>query len=934
MVFGESSGSDVLINNLDADNLLHIQTNDNSSTALIPFKLQGTENYRVWASAVKLALKTRNKFSFVNGTCLKTAYTISDVLSAQWDRCNAIVLTWIMNSISQDVYMVWSILIMLHQLNSLWREFDALIKLPKCVCEVKCSCAASSELVLHQLLMKLVQFLLGLDDCYQPIKSALLTSDHLLEVKDAYTNVSREESHRGIPKSSGVNQHLTVSTVGMFNVVDITSLKITVGYPNGTLDTVSHVGNLKLSNNVIMYDVLMVLDIVSGLKRKIVIGTGSKSGGLYLFDMNKDHTIGKSNMVMCYNASKLLWHNRLGHSADQVLSVLHNDLKISKSSTVHICEVCHRVKQTKDPFLFKDIREVWVYLVKTKDEVFDVFVYFISLVANQFKVKLKTVRLPSSVLKGRAKSVVDGGVSTSRHDNTDTTLCQEENTATQIDDKSLPKGNNFQNTIGQTLDKNLFEQEYVQIHGVIRSSRQPNMPAKFNDYVVNSNVKYGIEKFVSYTGLNSVNLCFASTLNKFVVPTCYNDALKYTNWVDAMNNKIEALNRNNTRIICNLPTGFDYDETFSLVVKMATFRYLISIVVVNSWPLYQLDVNNAFLYGDLVEDVYMTLPQGYDNIDRSKVCKLTKSLYRLKQAKRQWNAKLTTALAEHGFKQSKFDYSLYIKQKGVVFISMLVYIDDIVITDLGVLKCFLGIKNLKNENGLCMPQRKYCLELLYEYGLLAARPVDIHFLENSVLCFEESENDKYLSDFTSYQKLVGKLIYLTNTRPDIGYVVHCLNQHMHSPLQSHFKVALRVLRYLKGSGCGIQFNKRSDLKLIAFADANWAKSMSSTSCEIIWLGYLLHSLGLKDLYPMDLNCDNSSAIQIDANRAFHDRTKHFELDVHFVREKVMAGIIKIVKINTNLQVANIFTKCLGVVQHNLFCRKLGLPDMFVGVMVG
>ncbi|GJS29325.1 ribonuclease H-like domain-containing protein [Tanacetum coccineum] len=459
MVSSKSSGSDVLINNLDDDNLLHIQTNDNSSTALIPFKLQGIKNYRVWASAVKLALRTRNKFSFVNGTCLKTAYTISDVLSAQWDMCNAIVLTWIMNSISQDVYMG---LVYPDNVASVWKEL-----------EIKCSCAASSELVLHQQLMKLVQFLLGLDDCYQPIRSALLTSDPLLKVKDAYTNVSREESHRGIPKSSGVsesklnaisfaanissgftsvhiqkllslisdnssgsihanmagaNQHLTVSTVGMFNIMDITSLKITVGYPNGTLDTVSHVGNLKLSNNVILYDVLMVLDIVSDLKREIVIGTGSKSGRLYLFDMNKDNTIGKSNMVMCYNVSKLLWHNRLGHPADQVLSVLHNDLKISKSSTVHICEVYHKVKQTIDPFLLSNhksktlgelvhldlwgpyrvpsregfryfltivddfSREVWVYLVKTKDEVFDVFVYFISLVANQFKVKLKIVR--------------------------------------------------------------------------------------------------------------------------------------------------------------------------------------------------------------------------------------------------------------------------------------------------------------------------------------------------------------------------------------------------------------------------------------------------------------------------------------------------------------------------------------------------------------
>nr|GEV78087.1 ribonuclease H-like domain-containing protein [Tanacetum cinerariifolium] len=114
---------------------------------------------------------------------------------------------------------------------------------------------------------------------------------------------------------------------------------------------------------------------------------------------------------------------------------------------------------------------------------------------------------------------------------------------------------------------------------------------------------------------------------------------------------------------------FDYDETFSLVVKMVTVRCLISITMCNSWSLYQLDVNNAFLYSDLKEDVYMSLLKAYGSNNKNKLCKLNKSLYDLKQAPRQWNAKLTTALIEDGFKQSKFDYSLYVKQKGSMFVA-------------------------------------------------------------------------------------------------------------------------------------------------------------------------------------------------------------------------------------------------------------------------
>ncbi|GJS61387.1 ribonuclease H-like domain-containing protein [Tanacetum coccineum] len=278
---------------------------------------------------------------------------------------------------------------------------------------------------------------------------------------------------------------------------------------------------------------------------------------------------------------------------------------------------------------------------------------------------------------------------------------------------------------------------------------------------------------------------------------------------------------------------------------MVTIRCLISIVVVNKWPLYQLDVNNAFLYGDHVEDVYMTLLDGYNNVDKSKVCKLNKSLYGFKQPPRQWNAKLTTALVEHGFEQSKFDYSLYTKHRSGMFIA------------LWSLKYFLGIEVVDNDLGLYMTQRKYCMELLHEYGLLAARPVDIPLPENTILSCDETENDKYLSDFTTYQIFVGNLIYLTNTRPNISYDVHCLSQHMHSPLQYHFKAALRVLR-----------------------------------------------------------------------------TKHFELDVHFVREKVLAGVIKTTKVSSNLQIVDVFTKCLGVIHHKLCCKNLGLLDIFAGEFVG
>ncbi|GKB94890.1 ribonuclease H-like domain-containing protein, partial [Tanacetum coccineum] len=334
-----------------------------------------------------------------------------------------------------------------------------------------------------------------------------------------------------------------------------------------------------------------------------------------------------------------------------------------------------------------------------------------------------------------------------------------------------------------------------------RSSKNSKMPAKFNDYVVNNSKKYGLEKYI-----------------------------------EAMNNEIEALNRDNTWTICDLPVGrkaigskwlwkikyksngeierykarvvakgfsqregFDYLETFSHVVKIFTVRGMLNVAICNGWDLFQLDINNAFLYGDLSEDVYMTLPHGFNNY-KSNVCKLNKSLYGLKQAPRQWNAKLTKALTEHGFVQSKYDYSLFTKSSDKVFIILLVYVDDIVIAgndlneiekfkqflkskfqikDLGKLKYFLEIEVLDNKDGICLSQRKYCLELLHEFGLLATKHVDTPLPKNATLNHTESDDDHLLVNVANYQRLVGKLIYLTNTRPDIAYDVHCLSRFMH-----------------------------------------------------------------------------------------------------------------------------------------------------------
>ncbi|KAJ0703042.1 putative RNA-directed DNA polymerase [Helianthus annuus] len=540
-----------------------------------------------------------------------------------------------------------------------------------------------------------------------------------------------------------------------------------------------------------------------------------------------------------------------------------------------------------------------------------------------------------------------------------------------------------------------------------RSSRSTSIPKRFQDYVLNSNVKYDINKVVSYACLSADSACFISRLNKTVEPSTYSEAAKDPKWIEAMNLEMEALLRNKTWEMVDLPAnrkpigckwvfkikykangeierykarlvakgynqreGLDFGETFSPVVKMVTVRCVLSLAVKNDWTLFQLDINNAFLYGSITEDVYMSPPEGYFSNNDNKVCKLVKSLYGLKQAPRKWNEKLTNVLLSVGFVQSCCDHSLYTLSKDSVFVILLVYVDDIIITgnnnneisqikkllsdsfkikDLGILRYFLGLEIVYNDEGICLNQRKYCLELLSEFGYLGCKPVNTPIELSHVINKKVSEDTRVLNDITNYQKLIGKLIYLSLTRPDISYTVQYLSQFMHKPLMVHLEIALRLLRFLKLSpGKGIMFKKDSSLELVCYTDSDWAKcldtrrsvtgycvflgnclvswkskkqstvsrstgeaeyrAMCSATCELVWIVNLLNELHVKCKLPIKVCCDSNAAISIAANPVFHERTKHFEIDLYFLREKVATGFINTVKVESENQLADLFTK--------------------------
>ena len=206
--------------------------------------------------------------------------------------------------------------------------------------------------------------------------------------------------------------------------------------------------------------------------------------------------------------------------------------------------------------------------------------------------------------------------------------------------------------------------------------------------------------------------------------------------------------------------GIDYTETFAPVAKMTTVRTILAIASARNWHLHQLDVNNAFLYGDLDEEVYMQLPPGFGRKGETRVCKLTKSLYGLKQASRQWYSKLSSTLIDAGYTQSKADYSLFVRSYKGNFTAILVYVDDIIVTgnsleqinadkkflsdhfklkDLGILKYFLGIEVARSTKGIFLSQRKYALEILEDTGFLGSKPSNFPMEQNLALSESEGE---------------------------------------------------------------------------------------------------------------------------------------------------------------------------------------------------
>jgi len=432
--------------------------------------------------------------------------------------------------------------------------------------------------------------------------------------------------------------------------------------------------------------------------------------------------------------------------------------------------------------------------------------------------------------------------------------------------------------------------------------------------------------------------------------------------------------------------GIDYEDMFSPVVKASTIRLVLSIAVSNGWSLRQLDVQNVFLHGILEEEVYMRQPPGYqDKLHPNYLCKLDKALYGLKQAPRAWYHRLSMKLQALGFKPSKGDTSLFFYRKGGLIMYILIYVDDIIVAssspegtkvllqalrsdfalkDLGELHYFLGIEVSKVRDGIVLSQAKYANDVLKRTGMQQCKPASTPMSASEKLSVYEG-TPLSVEDSTRYRSIVGALQYLTLTRPDISFAVNKVCQYLHAPTTVHWTAVKRILRYLKNTTrLGIRIARSPSSLVSGFSDVDWAgdvddrrstggfaiffgsnlvswsarkqvtvsrssteaeyKAMANATAEIIWIQSLLQELGVQSPPVARLWCDNIGATYLSTNPVFHARTKHIEIDYHFVRERVAQKLLDIKLISTGDQAADGFTKLVPVFKLQEQKRNLNL----------
>nr|GEY15834.1 copia protein [Tanacetum cinerariifolium] len=418
-------------------------------------------------------------------------------------------------------------------------------------------------------------------------------------------------------------------------------------------------------------------------------------------------------------------------------------------------------------------------------------------------------------------------------------------------------------------------------------------------------------------------MCMFTLTVSRIEPKNIKEAIADSAWIELMQEELHQFDR--------LDEGVDFEESFAPVARLEAVRLFIAYIAHKSFTIYHMDVKITFLYGPLKEDVYVNQPDGFvDPYYPDKVYRLKKALYGLKQAPRAWYDELSNFLVCKGFSK-------------------------------GELKLFIGIQIQQSPRGIFINQAKYAQEILIKHGMTSCDSVGTPIATKHL----DADLSGTLVDQTKYRSMVGALMYLTTSRPDIMHATCYCARYQAKPTEKHLTAVKRIFRYLKDTiHIGLWYPKDTGLELTAFLDSDhagcldsrkstsggiqflgsdklvsWsskkqdcismslakAKYVSLSACcaQVLWMRTQLTDYGFH-FDKIHMYCDSKAAIAISCNSVQHSRTKHINVRYHFIKEKVEKGIVELFFVGTEYQLADLFTKALPKKRFKYLIRRLGM----------
>ncbi|GJT44329.1 retrovirus-related pol polyprotein from transposon TNT 1-94 [Tanacetum coccineum] len=445
--------------------------------------------------------------------------------------------------------------------------------------------------------------------------------------------------------------------------------------------------------------------------------------------------------------------------------------------------------------------------------------------------------------------------------------------------------------------------------------------------------------------------CYYDAFLTSVEPKNYKDALTQACWIEAMQEELHEFERlevwelvpppdkafvitlkwiykvkldelggilkNKARLVARgyrQEEGIDFEESFAPVARLEAIRIFLAFAAHMNMVVYQMDVKTAFLNGNLREEVYVSQPDGFVDPDKPNyVYKLKKALYGLKQAPRAWYDMLSSFLISNDFSKGSVDPTLFIRREGKELLLVQIYVDDIIfaastpelcdlfakimcskfkMSMMGKISFFLGLQISQSPRGIFINQSKYALESLKKYGFESCDPVDTPMVEKSKL--DEDKEGKAV-DPSHYRGMIGTLLYLTASRPDLQFAICMCARYQARPTEKHLNAHLQMRIMLVVKIHAVAHLMRSQLTDYGFG-----------------------------FNKIPMYYDNKSAIALCCNNVQHSRSKHIDIRFHFIKEHVENGVIELYFVNTEYQLADIFTKALGREGIEFLINKLGL----------